>query len=150
MTAADLASLAGEVSPGSAAVGTMLEQFGVDAPSAHAAVIVDVHGLPLAWSGSLPEETVDHFAAILMGLHALGSAAATCFVADRCTRQYIELDSEVLLLERIGDRALLGVVCDRRGDIGAVSYEATLLAARLETRLDAGVVAELAGRVGRT
>ncbi|MGI9603505.1 MAG: roadblock/LC7 domain-containing protein [Acidimicrobiales bacterium] len=148
MTAISLSSLAGQVSPPVAEIGDLLDRFVEDAPSAHAALLTDAHGLPLLWTGELPEETADHFAAIMLGLDSLANSAAQCFAGDRCERLFLELDTEFVFVERIGHRALLGVVADKKADLGAVGYEVTLLGARFSSRIDEAVVAELAGRVG--
>ena len=149
MSAVSLASMGGRVSSGAAEVGALIDQFGDDAPSALGAVVTDRSGLPLVWSGSLPEETTDHFAAIILGLASLATSAAQCFAGSRCERQLLELDSEFVFVERVGTQGLLGVVADKRADLGAIGYEVALLGARLAARLDAEVVSELAGRVNR-
>ena len=118
-----------------------------DAGSVRAVVLVGLDGLPLLWTGSLPEESADQFATIVLGLQSLAGAAAQLFACDRAGRLFIELSAEFLLVDRIGSVALLGVVVDKAGDIGAATYEATLLAERRESRLDDDVVAELCTRV---
>ncbi len=149
MTAIPLGSLGGQVSATAGEIGDLFDRFRLDAPSALAAVLVDLGGLPLVWTGDLPEESADHFAAVILGLDSLGSSAAQCFAGHRCERQLLELDREFLFVERVGTAGLLGVVADKRGDLGAVSYEVALLANRLAGRLDADVARELAGRVVR-
>lgn len=149
MSGVSLASMAGRVSSQAAEIGSLIDQFEVDAPSALGAVVTDRTGLPLVWSGSLPEETTDHFAAIILGLASLATSAAQCFAGDRCERQLLELDSEFVFVEHLAGRGLLGVVADKRADLGAIGYEVTLLGTRLAARLDDEVVTELAGRVRR-
>ena len=150
MSAVSLGSMTSQLSVPAGEIGDLIDQFGDDAPSALGAVVADIHGLPLVWSGALPEETVDHFAAIMLGLASLANSAAQCFAGNRCERQLVELDTEFVFVERVGSLGLLGVVADKSADLGAVGYEVTLLGTRLAARLNAELITELAGRVTRS
>ncbi|WP_432827448.1 roadblock/LC7 domain-containing protein [Dactylosporangium sp. CA-092794] len=77
--------------------------------AAELAVLLSVHGLPVATSGTVDEETAAFIAATASGLHALAAAAGRQLYGGAALRTFVEMEQVLLTVEPAGEGVLLAV-----------------------------------------
>jgi uncharacterized protein len=121
----------------------VLDAFVEETEGVRFAQTVSADGIHLAASSSGDRTSHDTFAAIASGLASLSDGAVDNFGLGPVTRQIIEATDAWILLSRISSTASIGVVADKRSDLGSVGYEMTLLSKRLGAVLSPDVVERL-------
>jgi uncharacterized protein len=105
-------------------------------------VIVSSDGILMATAG-LDDKSADRVAAIVTGMRSLADGTTLLLRRGVLQRIIIEMGTAFMLIAAISDGSNLGVVCDRRADLGLISYEMTLLVDRVGTQLTPELVTEL-------
>jgi uncharacterized protein len=105
-------------------------------------VIVSSDGILMATAG-LDQRSADRVAAIVTGMRSLADGASILLKRGELNRVIIEMGTAFLLVAAISDGSALGIVCDKRADLGHISYEMTLLVDRVGTQLTPELVTEL-------
>jgi predicted regulator of Ras-like GTPase activity (Roadblock/LC7/MglB family) len=121
----------------------VLDAFVEETDGVRFAQTVSADGIHLVASSSGDRTRHDTFAAIASGLASLSDGAVGNFGLGPVTRQIIEATDAWILLSRISATASIGVVADKRADLGLVGYEMTLLSKRLGAVLSPDVVERL-------
>lgn len=107
------------------------------------AVAVSSDGLLMAMSSSLERAGAEQLAAIIAGMTSLGESTARCFALGALDQVIVAMNEGYLFVSSVSDGSSLGVVADRRCDIGAVGYQMQLLVQRVGAVLTPALVAEL-------
>jgi predicted regulator of Ras-like GTPase activity (Roadblock/LC7/MglB family) len=107
------------------------------------AVAVSSDGLLMAMSSSLERAGAEQLAAIIAGMTSLGESTARCFALGALNQVIVAMDEGYLFVSSVSDGSSLGVVADRRCDIGAVGYQMQMLVQRVGAVLTPALVAEL-------
>lgn len=107
------------------------------------AVAVSSDGLLMAMSSSLERAGAEQLAAIIAGLTSLAESTARCFALGNLDQVIVAMDGGYLFVSSVSDGSCLGVLADRRCDVGAVGYQMTLLVERAGATLSPALVAEL-------
>jgi len=107
------------------------------------AVAVSSDGLLMAMSSSLERAGAEQLAAIIAGMTSLGESTARCFALGGLDQVIVAMDEGYLFVSSVSDGSSLGVVADRRCDIGAVGYQMQMLVERVCAALTPALVAEL-------
>jgi predicted regulator of Ras-like GTPase activity (Roadblock/LC7/MglB family) len=107
------------------------------------AVAVSSDGLLMAMSSSLERAGAEQLAAIIAGMTSLGESTARCFALGALDQVIVAMDEGYLFVSSVSDGSSLGVVADRRCDIGAVGYQMQMLVQRVGAALTPALVAEL-------
>jgi hypothetical protein len=107
------------------------------------AVAVSSDGLLMAMSSSLERAGAEQLAAIIAGMTSLGESTARCFALGGLDQVIVAMDEGYLFVSSVSDGSSLGVVADRRCDIGAVGYQMQMLVQRVGAALTPALVAEL-------
>jgi len=125
----------------------ILDTFVEEIDGVRSAQTVSADGIHLAASSGMDAGSRETFAAIVSGLASLSDAAVETFGVGAVTRQIIEAGDGWILLSRISATASIGVVADKRADLGLVGYEMTMLAQRLGGVLSPEAVEQLKGTI---
>jgi uncharacterized protein len=104
----------------------LLSRFVHDTPGVVEAVAVSADGFHLASSDGVSQATGQQFAAIVSGLASLTTNAAECFSIAPTVRLMIEAARGFIIVNRINERAALGIVVAHDADLGLVAYEMAL------------------------
>jgi predicted regulator of Ras-like GTPase activity (Roadblock/LC7/MglB family) len=96
------------------------------------AVAVSSDGLLMAMSSSLERAGAEQLAAIIAGMTSLAESTARCFALGRLDQVIVAMDG-----------SCLGVLAEKRCDVGAVGYQMTMLVERVGNALSPSLVAEL-------
>jgi predicted regulator of Ras-like GTPase activity (Roadblock/LC7/MglB family) len=107
------------------------------------AVAVSSDGLLMAMSSSLERAGAEQLAAIIAGLTSLSESTAKCFALGALEQVIVAMGGGYLFVSSVSDGSCLGVLADRRCDVGAVGYQMTLLVERAGAALTPALVAEL-------
>ena len=107
------------------------------------AVAVSSDGLLMAMSSTLERAGAEQLAAIIAGMTSLGESTARCFALGALDQVIVAMDEGYLFVSSVSDGSSLGVVADRRCDVGAVGYQMQLLVQRAGTVLSPALVEEL-------
>jgi hypothetical protein len=107
------------------------------------AVAVSSDGLLMATSSSLERMGAEQLAAIIAGMTSLGESTARCFALGRLDQVIVAMQDGYLFVSSVSDGSCLGVLADRRCDVGAAGYQMTLLVERVGAALSPALVAEL-------
>ncbi len=107
------------------------------------AVAVSSDGLLMAMSITLERAGAEQLAAIIAGMTSLGESTARCFALGALDQVIVAMDEGYLFVASVSDGSSLGVVADRRCDVGAVGYQMQLLVQRAGAVLTPSLVAEL-------
>ena len=107
------------------------------------AVAVSSDGLLMATSSSLERAGAEQLAAIIAGMTSLGESTARCFALGGLDQVIVAMNEGYLFVSAVSDGSSLGVVADRRCDVGAVGYQMQLLVQRAGAALSPALVAEL-------
>ena len=107
------------------------------------AVAVSSDGLLMAMSSSLERAGAEQLAAIIAGMTSLGESTARCFALGGLDQVIVAMNEGYLFVSAVSDGSSLGVVADRRCDVGAVGYQMQLLVQRAGAALSPALVAEL-------
>jgi predicted regulator of Ras-like GTPase activity (Roadblock/LC7/MglB family) len=107
------------------------------------AVAVSSDGLLMAMSSSLERAGAEQLAAIIAALTSLAESTARCFALGGLDQVIVAMDGGYLFVSSVSDGSCLGVLADRRCDVGAVGYQMTLLVERAGAALSPALVAEL-------
>ena len=121
----------------------MLSSFVSATPGVTDAVAVSSDGLLMATSSSLERAGAEQLAAIIAGMTSLAESTARCFALGGFEQVIIAMREGYLFVSSVSDGSALGVVADRRCDVGAVGYQMTLLVDRVGAALSPSLVAEL-------
>jgi predicted regulator of Ras-like GTPase activity (Roadblock/LC7/MglB family) len=122
----------------------LLSSSFVDAtPGVTDAVAVSSDGLLMAMSSSLERAGAEQLSAIIAGMTSLAESTARCFALGRLDQVIIAMEEGYLFVSAVSDGSSLGVVADRRCDVGAVGYQMTLLVQRVGAALSPSLVAQL-------
>ena len=105
-------------------------------------VIVSSDGILMA-TAQLDQRSAERVAAIVTGMRSLADGASSLLGKGSLQRVIIEMGTAFLLVAAISDGSALGIVCDKRADLGLISYEMTLLVDRVGTQLTPDLVTEL-------
>jgi uncharacterized protein len=105
-------------------------------------VIVSSDGILMA-TAELDQRSAERVAAIVTGMRSLADGASILLKRGDLNRVIIEMGTAFLLVAAISDGSALGIVCDKRADLGHISYEMTLLVDRVGTQLTPELVTEL-------
>ncbi len=107
------------------------------------AVAVSSDGLLMAMSSSLERAGAEQLAAIIAGMTSLAESTARCFALGELDQVIIAMQEGYLFVSAVSDGSSLGVVADRRCDVGSVGYQMSLLVQRVGSALSPALVAEL-------
>ncbi|WP_141315616.1 roadblock/LC7 domain-containing protein [Streptomyces spinoverrucosus] len=98
--------------------------------------VVSGDGLPHMLSSGLSRDHADQLAALGSGLASLADGAACVLSGGPVTQLLIDMDDGFLLLVPTGSGHTLAVLTKPDCDIGAIGYEAVLLADAARTALN--------------
>jgi predicted regulator of Ras-like GTPase activity (Roadblock/LC7/MglB family) len=121
----------------------LLSSFVDETPGVTDAVAVSSDGLLMAMSMSLERAGAEQLAAIIAGMTSLAESTARCFALGVVDQVIIAMEEGYLFVSSVSDGSALGVVADRRCDVGSVGYQMTLLVDRVGAALSPSLVAEL-------
>jgi predicted regulator of Ras-like GTPase activity (Roadblock/LC7/MglB family) len=121
----------------------LLSSFVDGTPGVTDAVAVSSDGLLMAMSSTLERAGAEQLAAIIAGMTSLAESTARCFALGALGQVIIAMEEGYLFVSSVSDGSSLGVVADRRCDVGAVGYQMTLLVERAGAALSPALVAEL-------
>jgi hypothetical protein len=107
------------------------------------AVAVSSDGLLMAMSSSLERAGAEQLAAIIAGMTSLAESTARCFALGRLDQVIVAMDEGYFFVSSVSDGSCLGVLSEKRCDVGAVGYQMTLLVERVGAALSPSLVAEL-------
>ncbi len=107
------------------------------------AVAVSSDGLLMAMSITLERAGAEQLAVIIAGMTSLGESTARCFALGALDQVIVAMDEGYPFVASVSDGTSLGVVADRRCDVGAVGYQMQLLVQRAGAVLTPSLVAEL-------
>jgi predicted regulator of Ras-like GTPase activity (Roadblock/LC7/MglB family) len=107
------------------------------------AVAVSSDGLLMAMSSTLERAGAEQLAAIIAGMTSLAESTARCFALGGLDQVIVAMEEGYLFVASVSDGSSLGVVADRRCDVGAVGYQMQLLVQRVGAALSPALVAEL-------
>ena len=125
----------------------LLVEFTAATDGAREAIAVSADGLLLASSAERDGVDVERFAAIVSGLTGLANGAAACVDYERVEQLVVEMSGGFLFVSAMGDGSVLGVLAERRSDVGQIGYEMTMLLNRAGRTLTPELVAELTNPV---
>jgi predicted regulator of Ras-like GTPase activity (Roadblock/LC7/MglB family) len=74
---------------------------------------------------------------------SLAESTARCFALGGLDQVIIAMEEGYLFVSSVSDGSSLGVVAERRCDVGAVGYQMTVLVQRVGAALSPALVAEL-------
>src|SRR5258705_10564255 len=121
----------------------LLSSFVDATPGVTDAVAVSSDGLLMAMSSSLDRAGAEQLSAIIAGMTSLAESTARCFALGGLEQVIVAMEEGYLFVSSVSDGSSLGVVADRRCDVGAVGYQMTLLVERVGAALSPSLVAEL-------
>ena len=121
----------------------LLSSFVDATPGVTDAVAVSSDGLLMAMSSSLERAGAEQLSAIIAGMTSLAESTARCFALGELEQVIVAMQEGYLFVSSVSDGSSLGVVADRRCDVGAVGYQMTLLVERVGVALSPSLVAEL-------
>jgi predicted regulator of Ras-like GTPase activity (Roadblock/LC7/MglB family) len=121
----------------------LLSSFVDATPGVTDAVAVSSDGLLMAMSSSLERAGAEQLSAIIAGMTSLAESTARCFALGNLEQVIVAMQEGYLFVSSVSDGSSLGVVADRRCDVGAVGYQMTLLVERVGAALSPSLVAEL-------
>lgn len=121
----------------------LLSSFVDGTPGVTDAVAVSSDGLLMAMSSSLERAGAEQLSAIIAGMTSLAESTAKCFALGGLDQVIVAMEEGYLFVSSVSDGSSLGVVADRRCDVGAVGYQMTLLVERVGSVLTPALVAEL-------
>ena len=121
----------------------LLSSFVDATPGVTDAVAVSSDGLLMAMSSSLERAGAEQLSAIIAGMTSLAESTARCFALGGLEQVIVAMEEGYLFVSSVSDGSSLGVVADRRCDVGAVGYQMTLLVERVGAALSPSLVAEL-------
>ena len=107
------------------------------------AVAVSSDGLLMAMSSSLERAGAEQLAAIIAGMTSLAESAARCFALGDLGQVIVAMRDGYFFVSSVSDCSCLGVLAEKRCDVGAVGYQMTLLVERVGAALSPALVAEL-------
>ncbi|HTL86345.1 MAG TPA: roadblock/LC7 domain-containing protein [Acidimicrobiia bacterium] len=107
------------------------------------AVAVSSDGLLMAMSSTLERAGAEQLAAIIAGMTSLAESTARCFALGNLDQVIVAMQEGYLFVSSVSDGSSLGVVADRRCDVGLVGYQMQLLVQRVGAALSPALVAEL-------
>ena len=107
------------------------------------AVAVSSDGLLMAMSSSLERAGAEQLAAIIAGMTSLAESTARCFALGGLEQVIIAMQEGYLFVSSVSDGSSLGVVADRRCDVGAVGYQMQMLVERVGAALTPELVSRL-------
>jgi predicted regulator of Ras-like GTPase activity (Roadblock/LC7/MglB family) len=107
------------------------------------AVAVSSDGLLMASSSTLERAGAEQLAAIIAGMTSLAESTARCFALGGLDQVIIAMEEGYLFVASVSDGSSLGVVADRRCDVGAVGYQMQMLVQRVGAVLTPALVAQL-------
>jgi len=87
------------------------------------AVAVSSDGLLMAMSSSLERAGAEQLSAIIAGMTSLAESTARCFALGGLEQVIVAMDDGYLFVSSVSDGSSLGVVADKRCDVGAVRRE---------------------------
>jgi len=97
----------------------LLSSFVDSTPGVTDAVAVSSDGLLMAMSSSLERAGAEQLSAIIAGMTSLAESTARCFALGELEQVIIAMEDGFLFVSRVSDGSSLGVVADRRCDVGA-------------------------------
>jgi predicted regulator of Ras-like GTPase activity (Roadblock/LC7/MglB family) len=121
----------------------LLSNFVETTPGVTDAVAVSSDGLLMAMSSTLERAGAEQLSAIIAGMTSLADSTARCFALGELEQVIVAMEEGYLFVSSVSDGSSLGVVADRRCDVGAVGYQMTLLVERVGAALSPSLVAEL-------
>ncbi len=127
----------------------LLTNFAQSTSGVTDAVAVSSDGLLMAMSSSLERAGAEQLAAIIAGMTSLAESTARCFALGALDQVIVAMTGGYLFVSSVSDGSRLGVLADRRCDVGAVGYQMTMLVERVGAALTPALVAELKERVLR-
>ena len=107
------------------------------------AVAVSSDGLLMAMSSTLERAGAEQLAAIIAGMTSLAESTARCFALGGLDQVIVAMQEGYLFVASVSDGSSLGVVADRRCDVGLVGYQMQLLVRASGPALSPALVAEL-------
>jgi predicted regulator of Ras-like GTPase activity (Roadblock/LC7/MglB family) len=107
------------------------------------AVAVSSDGLLMAMSSTLERAGAEQLAAIIAGMTSLAESTARCFALGGLDQVIVAMEEGYLFVASVSDGSSLGVVADRRCDVGAVGYQMQMLVQRVGAVLTPALVAQL-------
>jgi uncharacterized protein len=120
----------------------LIANFLQKTPGVEQGVIVSSDGILMA-TAKFDLLTAERVAAIVTGMRSLADGASGLLKKGLLQRVIIEMGTAFLLVAAISDGSAFGVVCDKRSDLGLISYEMTLLVDRVGAQLTPELVTEL-------
>lgn len=121
----------------------LLSSFVESTPGVTDAVAVSSDGLLMAMSSTLERAGAEQLSAIIAGMTSLAESTARCFALGSLEQVIVAMEEGFLFVSSVSDGSSLGVVADRRCDVGGVGYQMTLLVDRAGQALSPALVAQL-------
>jgi uncharacterized protein len=121
----------------------LLSNFVETTAGATDAVAVSSDGLLMAMSSTLERAGAEQLAAIIAGMTSLAESTARCFALGGLDQVIIAMEEGYLFVSRVSDGSSLGVVAERRCDVGAIGYQMQLLVQRVGASLTPALTARL-------
>ena len=121
----------------------LLSSFVDATPGVTDAVAVSSDGLLMAMSSSLERAGAEQLSAIIAGMTSLAESTARCFALGGLDQVIVAMEEGYLFVSSVSDGSSLGVVADRRCDVGAVGYQMSCSSSGPVSALSPALVAEL-------
>jgi uncharacterized protein len=124
-------------------VNWLLGNFAKNTSGVDQAIAVSSDGLLIAMSSGLDRSVIDKLAAVITGVRSLSHGASTELDRGPVIQVLIEMVNAYLFVNSISGGSTLGVVADKRCDLGQVGYEISLLVDRVGAQLTPSLITEL-------
>ncbi|MDR7166896.1 putative regulator of Ras-like GTPase activity (Roadblock/LC7/MglB family) [Nocardia kruczakiae] len=123
--------------PAPAGLDWILDKLVSRVSGAEGAVVLSADGLPMAGSGGLGRENVEHLAAIASALHSLARGVGSHFGKGELHQTVIELELGFLVVTEAGNGACLALLADIEADLGLIAYEMNVIIGQVREHLSA-------------
>ena len=127
----------------------LLDTFAAQTAGVLEAIAVSSDGLLIGASGHGGSDAADTLAAITSGLVSLAGGAARSYRLGVLDKVIIEMSDGYLVLMSVTAGCSLGVVADRKAQLGTIAFEMTLFADRVGDTVTPALINELKNSVPR-
>ncbi|MGM0349772.1 roadblock/LC7 domain-containing protein [Streptomyces sp. Adlamb9] len=118
-------------------LGWLLDDLVARTDHVRQAVLLTADGLALSSSEGMPQQDIEHLAAVCSGFHGLARSAGERFAAGEVRQTMVMLDEAYLFITPAGHGSRLAVLSEANTDVGQLAHEMALLVRRLGSHLDA-------------
>jgi uncharacterized protein len=125
----------------------MVTRFANETAGVMDAIAVSSDGLLIALSRPQDQGSSERLAAVVSGMTSLAAGAAGNYGLGALNKVIIDMEGGYLLIARIGNGSVLGVVTTRDAKLANVAYEMTLFANRVGAILSPQLIVELKNTV---